>query len=152
MKQDHFLIAILLAIGLLVVSALVIFFSQQENLEYGEEDTPEGVVRNYLIAIYREDYEQAFSYLQDLENKPDYQDFRLAFLGSRLDTSDISAKISGTEIMRDEAIVALKITHGGTDPFQGTWSNNESALLVLQAGQWKLAQMPYPYWDWEWYP
>ena len=148
MKQDRFLFAILAVVLLLVIAALVVFFLRQDALEYGPEDTPEGVVRNYLIAIHREDFERAYGYLQETPEKPDYQEFRQSFLGNRLRANNVSAKINETEISGDEAIVAITITHGGTDPFEGTWNNTASALLVLQANQWKLIKMPSPYWGW----
>ena len=65
MKQDRFLIAILAAVGILVISALVVFFFRQDSHEYGSDDTPEGVVRNYVIAIHKEDFERAYNALQD---------------------------------------------------------------------------------------
>ena len=151
MKQDRFLIAILAAIGVLVIAALAIFFLRKDTLEYGAEDTPDGVARNYVIAIYKEDFERAYGYLRDADEKPDYQEFRQSFLGDRLDTSHVSVKILGAEISGDEAVVELTLTRGGTDPFQGTWSDKGSGFLVLQDGNWKLSKMPYPYWEWHWY-
>lgn len=151
MKQDRFLITILAAVGLLVVAALGLFFVRQNAREYGAEDNPTGVVRNYVITIYEEDFKRAYSYLQDSPDKPDYQEFRRFFLGERVDISNVSVKITDTKISGDEAVVKLILTHGGTHPFQGSWSDKGSSLLVLQDGNWKLVEMPYPYWGWDWY-
>lgn len=150
MKQDRFLIAILGFIGLLVAVALVLFFLRQDANKYGPEDAPDGVVRNYIIALYKNDFERAYSYLQDSDSKPDYLEFQQAFLGDRFEISSVSAKISEVEILSNQAFVQLTVTHGGTDPFQGTWSNKESALLTLQEDGWKITEMPYPYWGWDW--
>ena len=152
MKQDRFLIAVLAAVGLLVIAALVLFFIRQDTREYAANDTPEGVVRNYVIAIHNEDFERAYGYLQDSFKKPDYTEFRQPFLGNRLNTSNVTVRITDKEISGDEAIVKLVLTHGGVQPFQGSWSDKGSAILVLQEGNWKLEVMPYPYWDWDWYP
>jgi hypothetical protein len=151
MKQDRFLIAILVAVCILVIAALGLFFSRQDTGEYGSDDAPEGVVRNYVIAIHNEDFEKAYGYLQDSPTKPDYQEFRQSFLGARLDTSNVSVKITDTKISSDEAVVKLILTHGSVHPFQGSWSEKENALLVPQDGNWKLTEMPYPYWGWDWY-
>ena len=152
MNQDRFLITILLAVGMLVVAALGLFFIRQDARRYGPEYNPEGVVRNFVIAIHDEDFERAYSYLKDSPKKPDYQDFRQPFLGARLDTSNVSVRITETNISGNEAVVNLILTHGGTHPFQGSWRDSGRALLVLEEGNWKLYQMPYPYWGWDWYP
>jgi len=151
MKQDRFLIAILAAVGILMIVALGLFFTRQGSREYGVDDTPEGVVRNYVIAITNEDFERAYSYLQDSPQKPAFSEFRQPFLVTRLDTSNVSTRMTDTKIASDEAIVKLILTHGGTQPFQGSWSEPGSAILVLQNGNWKLTEMPHPYWGWDWY-
>lgn len=150
LKQDRFLIAILVAVGILVISALVVFFFRQDSQAYGSDDTPEGVVRNYVIAIHKEDFESAYNALQDSPGKPNYQEFRQPFLAGRLDTSNVSVRIKETKITGNDAVVKLTLTHGGTYPFQGNWSEKGNAILVFQNGSWKLTEMPYPYWAWDW--
>jgi len=44
MKQDRFLVGILVGIGVLVVIALGLFFTRQDKQEYISDDTPKGVV------------------------------------------------------------------------------------------------------------
>ena len=150
MKQDRFLIAILAAVGILVVAALLVFFLRQDSDEYGLEDTPEGVVRNYIIAIHQEDFERAYNALQDAADKPSYQEFQQPFLANRLDTSNVSVRITDAKTTGDNAVVKLNLTHWGTRLFDGSWSEQGSAILVQQNGNWKLVEMPYPYWAWEW--
>ena len=150
MKQDRFLIAILAAVGILVVAALSVFFLQQDSQAYGAEDTPEGVVRNYIIAIHQGDFERAYQALQDAPDKPSYQEFQQAFLSLRLDPSDVSVRITDTKITDDNAVVKLILTHGGNQLFNGSWNEQGSAILVLQNGKWKITGFPYPYWAWEW--
>jgi hypothetical protein len=150
MKQDRFLVAILVAVCILVIAALVLFFNRQSSDAYGSEDSPEGVVRNYVIAIHKEDFQRAYDAIQDLPEKPTYQNFIDTFLNERNQTSSVSVKITETKVFDGEAIVKLIITHGGTNPFEGTWHEGGSALLVSQNGEWKLTNMPYPYWGWDW--
>jgi archaellum component FlaF (FlaF/FlaG flagellin family) len=150
MKQDRFLIAILVAVGILVVAALLVFFLRQDSEAYGADDTPQGVVRNYIIAIHQGDFERAYQALQDTPDKPSYQEFQQPFLANRLDTSNVSVRITNTNTSSDNAVVNLILTHGGTGLFDGSWSEHGSAILVQQNGSWKLVEMPYPYWNWEW--
>ena len=84
MKQDRFLIGILVGIGVLVVLALGLFFTRQDTQEYQTDDTPEGVVHNYVLALYRGDHEKAYGYLAEGENKPSYNEFREPFFNHYL--------------------------------------------------------------------
>ena len=79
MKQDRFLTGILVGIGLLVVVALVVFFTRKNSQTYVPDDTPEGVVHNYVLAVLDKDYEKAYGYLAELKYKPTYEEFRRAF-------------------------------------------------------------------------
>ncbi|HSL44070.1 MAG TPA: hypothetical protein VK897_11605, partial [Anaerolineales bacterium] len=70
MKQDRFLTGILVGIAILVVVALAVFFLRRDNQSYVSEDVPEGVVHNYVLAVINGDYQKAYGYLADLDNKP----------------------------------------------------------------------------------
>lgn len=150
MKQDRFLIAILAAVGILVVAALLVFFFRQDSQAYGAEDTPEGVVRNYIIAISKKDFERAYTALLDAPDKPSYLEFQQSFLSHRLDPSNVSVRITDAKTTGDNAVVNLILTHGGTRLFNGSWSELGSAMLVQQNGNWKIVEIPYPFWAWEW--
>ena len=80
MKQDRFLTGILIGIAVLIVVALTVFFSRKDNLNYVADDTPEGVVQNYVVALHKRDFDKAYGYLADLENKPTQEQFHQSFL------------------------------------------------------------------------
>jgi hypothetical protein len=80
MKQDRFLTGILIGIAVLVVVALAVFFIRRDNQSYISEDSPEGVVHNYVLAVLNGDYQKAYGYLADLDHKPTYEQFRDAFI------------------------------------------------------------------------
>jgi len=151
MKQDRVLIAILVVILLLIALSLTLFFLRRGDVGYGLDDSPEGVVRNYVLALHKEDYQRAYNYLQDADGKPSLTEFRQEFMGLGWNIEDTGLQLGGTEISGDEAVVRLVIIHGGTDPFESSWNENNDAWLTLQEGQWKLTYLPYPYWGWEWY-
>jgi len=151
MKQDRFLLGILVGIGVLVAVALVLFFTRQGKQEYVTEDSPEGVVHNYALAVFEGDYEKAYAYLAESENKPTYQAFRQAFFNHSIDPNSAGVEIGETEINGDEAYVTVYVIYNPSDPFSSGYRNTETALLERQDGEWKLMQMPYAFWAYDWY-
>lgn len=152
MKTDRFLLVILGAIGLLVIAALLLFFIRQRGQEYGPQDTPQGVVRNYVLALERRDYERAYSLLSEAEGKPDFDRFRQDFLARRVDPSNAAILIQKDWQSGEDVLVDLVVVFAASGPFGDSYRQPEQALLVRDAaGEWKLARMPYPYWGYDWY-
>jgi hypothetical protein len=153
MRQDRFLIAILAGIGVLVVLSLAIYFARRGGLEYGPEDTPAGVVQNYVVALQRRDYERAYSYVANFENKPDLSRFTAPFVNYQdRDLSLTGLEITSTSIAADgqSALVYLVLMRGGNGPFDQGYRENNTADLVLEGGAWKIRSMAYPFWSYEW--
>jgi len=153
MKQDRFLTGILIGIGVLIVAALVVFFTRQQQISYEPEDAPEGVVHNYVLAILNKDYEKAYGYLADLNQKPTYDTFRQAFAVGRLDPGQSGIKIGTADVTGDSATVDVTMvnTQGG-DPFASGFNDLGRAQLMRQNGAWKISSMPtYNLWDFSWY-
>ncbi len=151
MKQDRFLIGILAAICVLVVISLVLFFVRKDNQNYLAGDSPEAVVHNYALAVHQGDYQRAYSYLADKDNKPTYDRFRQAFLTHQVNVSQNGLRVGKVDITGNEAIVQVTVTYSSSDPFSRGWSSDETAVLTKQDGGWKLSQMPSNYWGWDWY-
>ena len=154
MKQDRFLLGILIGIGVLVVLALGLFFTRQDqSLTYGEEDSPAGVTKNYLVAVFKRDYERAYSYLADKESKPTFDQFKQAFLQNYVNPDNTGVDVGEVELSGNQAYVTLYIQYGASDPFSSGYRNEERAVLVKQNGAWKIEQMPpYNFWSYDWYP
>lgn len=152
MKQDRFLIAILIFIAILVVGALVLFFVRNQPPEYSSDDSPRGVVYNYAVALQLRDYERAYSYLADSENKPTYEAFHQAFITRQLDTSTTALQIGDLQtIQNGEAWVNVTVEYAGSGVFNSGWSDPTQAVLEQQEGTWRITSLPYPYWGWDWY-
>ncbi len=149
MKQDRMLIAILVVILILIGVSLTLFFLRRGDVAYGPDDSPDGVVRNYVLALHKEDYPRAYGYLQDADNKPSLTEFRGEFIGLSWNIQNSGLQIGATEVSGDEAVVRLTIIHGGSEPFNSSWRENSDAWLTLQEGEWKLTYLPSPYWGWE---
>jgi hypothetical protein len=151
MKQDRFLTGILVGIGALILLALGLFFTRQDRREYVAEDAPEGVVHNYVLAILNQDYQKAYGYLADLENKPSYDEFRRAFLNGMVNPGEAGVDVGTAVVNDDEAVVSLTVFYSYRDPFSSGYETTDRALLVNQDGQWKLSYMPYQLWSYNWY-
>jgi hypothetical protein len=152
MKQDRFLLGILIFIGLLVIAALALFFIRQDTQVYIADGTPEGVIRNYALALQKQDFQRAYDYLADKDNKPTYDAFRRAFLTNQLDVSSNALQVGSVQYMNsDEATVSVTVLYAGGGPFTQSSSSTDTASLVQQGGSWKLSYMPYPFWAYDWY-
>ena len=152
MKQDRFLQGILIFIVLMVIIALGIFILKGNDQSYGPEDSPEGVVVNYALAVQNMDFERAFGYLADNTYKPDFETFRYSFLNQRLDTTNASIQIGATRISgTDEAYIEVSVIYSSSDLFPSPNSRGEIVTLTKQSQDWKITSMPHPYWGWDWY-
>ncbi len=152
MKEDRFLLVILAGIGVLVLAALGLFYFRQQGQDYGPEDTPEGVLRNYILALENEDYPRAYSYLHQAPNMPDSGQFQKAFLNQRVDTTNAAIQIGEARVNAGVAILPLVIIHPSSGPFSEGYRETVNGQLERNAaGEWKISSLPYPLWEWNWY-
>ena len=152
MRQDRFLTAILIGIAVLIVAALAVFFTRQDKGSYAGENTPDGVVHNYVLAVMNKDYERAYSYLADLTYKPTFDEFRQAFAVGRLNPAGNGIQIGKSSVTGNDATVEVDMVSQPGDPFSSGYNNVGMAQLVRQGGAWKISSMPtYNLWDYSWY-
>lgn len=152
MKQDRFLLGILIGIGVLIVAALVVFLTGQKQATYVPDDTPDGVVHNYVLAVLNKDYPRAYAYLADLTNKPTYDSFRQSFAVGRLNPGMSGIKLGAAEIAGDSASVDVMMLNASGDPFNAGLNDMGKAQLLMQNGAWKISSLPaYNVWDFGWY-
>lgn len=152
MKQDRFLTGILIGIGVLILAALVVFFIRKDSQTYVQDDVPEGVVHNYVVAILNKDYEKAYGYLADLENKPTFDEFQNSFLTGILNPGNSAVDVGDSQVNGSNATVEVAMIYNPSDPFSTGYRDVQNAILVRQGGQWKLSSMPtYYLWDYGWY-
>lgn len=152
MKQDRFLLGILIGIALLVVAALVVFFTRSQPVSYRSGQAPEDVVHNYVLAVMNKDFEKAYDYLAELKYKPSFEDFRQAFAVGRLTPGQAGIRIGDSRITGDSASVDVIMVYAQGDPFSPGYENSGAAQLLVQDGAWKISSMPvYNIWDFGWY-
>jgi hypothetical protein len=153
MKTDKFLIGIIAGIFLLVIVAIVVVLMRGKTEQYITDDTPDGVVHNYFLAIQRQDYDKAYDYLSDeLKSKPDLDDF-ITTVDNFGNRAEASLKIGETTISNDRAQVEVAIsTYRSGGLFDsGSYTNWHTAHLRVAAdGNWRLIEFPYPYWGYNW--
>ena len=152
MVRDRFLLIILLVILGLAALAVGLFFLRQGQQDYVPDDTPQGVLRNYVLALEKNDFQRAYGYLRDGQGKPEFERFRRDFLARQLDFSGTAVSIGETQPSGDDVIVAVVVIRGGGGPFSDVYRESNSAVLTRnEAGAWKITSMPYPYWGYDWY-
>lgn len=152
MKQDRFLVGILIFIGLLVIAAVALFFVRSQTPAYGPEDTPQGTLQNYAVALQLNNYERAYSYLAEKDNKPTYDNFRQAFLTRQLNPGTSVLQIGDVQTLENgEAWVTVTVQYAGNGVFDSGWSSPDRAILLKQNEAWKITYLPNPYWGWDWY-
>lgn len=133
----------------LIVLAVLIFAAVLGGALYGalaepetfDPATPEGVVQNYLQAVFDGDEAALLAFMQ-----PDLAD-RCRRDSASLDyrTDGARAFLDGTSIDGDRASVALEIRHSsdGIDE----WIENETIWLDRSESSWQISEPPWPYWD-----
>jgi hypothetical protein len=152
LKQDPFLLVILVFIGLLVIASLVLFFLRQAAQDYLSESSPQAVVHNYLLAIHRGDLERAYSYLVEADDKPDFEQFKLTFLTLQQDLSQVYVQVGEVRQSGEAVSISLTVTHASGNPFRSAWEDSGQAVLFQDdAGVWKIQSLPYPFWGLDWY-
>ncbi|MDH5606492.1 MAG: hypothetical protein OEY93_06355 [Anaerolineae bacterium] len=154
MKQDRFLTGIIAGVAVLILAAVSLFYIRQNDLDYVSDDTPEGVVHNFVFALQQKDYNRAYGYLSDIEGKPSKTNFVSHYTtgyDQAYGLQILDSTIFENGQQGDTAVVELSISQGGGGPFGSRYSYKESAELALENGEWKIFRMPYQYWEWNWY-
>ena len=148
MKRDRFLLAIIIGIGVLVVAALILFFTRQRQVSYGDDSTPAGSLQNYFLAIQKQDYARAYHYLADTPNKPSLLQFEQPFLSYQSQAvANSVVEIIGTapDPQGETALIQVAISQGPQDLFGNGSRPMAQAAMVRQNGAWKVSSAPYPY-------
>ena len=74
------------------------------------------MVHNYVLAVLNKDYQKAYGYLADLENKPTYEEFRQSFFNGMVNPGDVGVEVGSVEINGDEAVVTLSVYYSNQRP------------------------------------
>jgi hypothetical protein len=151
MKNDRFLLGILIGIILIVLLSIGIVIFNPQGSNYLPENSPEAVVNNYLTAWAQEDFDKVAGYLMEAENKPEFHKIIQTAYETKYATDTTSVRIDKSILRDHEATVILTmISHPG-DPFSTTSQTSGLVALIKENDAWKIKQFPYPFWGWDWY-
>jgi hypothetical protein len=141
----RWLLGIALAVAAVAVASVVLVLVRQPERSLLPEDTPEGVVQRYVLAIQRQDFREAYSYLNDnLQEACAYSYFSDS---TRYWLSNnVSVELGDTERLDGRAIVEIRITNEDTSPFAGRtgYSYTEQFVLTEVDGAWRFSEPPPP--------
>lgn len=153
LKTDRFLLAILAGLIILAIIALVVVLSYQQSEQVFDSSSPEYVVQRYVLAIQAADWEQAYGFLADLEGKPTLAEFQRAWLSQGSYSNRASLRIGTSLVVDDEATVSLTVLNAYRGPFffDRVDERPDAARLVRGEGGWGIAQMPWEFWQGNWY-
>lgn len=139
-------------VGLLTIAALVVGLVGAGKEKVLPEDSPEGIVQSFLLAVQDGDYKNAYDYLgSKLKASCVYE--RFLEQRPRGQIEEMQATLAGTKTFDGQAEVKIVVTQFRTsgpflDPFDSPASSYpETYILVQEDGKWRFAQMPWPlYW------
>lgn len=151
MKQDRFLQFILIGTAVIAVLAVILFLVRKDTHEYSDDQTPRGVVENYILAVFNKEYDRAYAYLADDKDKPDASRFRQAFISKQVDPDNASLQIGEERIDGEHAYISLTVVFTSQGLFEDVYRDLQNAELIRQNDAWKIRLMPFPYWGYDWY-
>jgi len=144
---DKFLIAIVAGVVILVAVVFILTLTRANAPQYQAEDTPQGVVHNYLVALQLEEYERARNYLSPtLAGYPASVDQFTADVNRAsyqfgLYDDDVSLAVESADVQGDKAeAVVRKIVFYRDFLFDGVGSSSTfDVTLRREGGTWKIA-------------
>lgn len=153
MKHDRFLITILIGIACIAIVSIVLFYSRRDDNQYSGENTPEGVIQDYVLALQKKEFEKAYEFLAEDVNKrkPEFDEFREFFITSIESYNRAGLTVGTSSITGDKAFVTVIIQRNYGGPFNDVSRSHETVDLVNQNGNWKIRGFAYPFWGHSWY-
>lgn len=138
MAKRWLIVAATVAVGLLG-SAVAIALVTTRGVDLLPEGSPEGVVQRYLLALEREDYQEAYDYLSsELRARCSLEDF-VGWGYWPVDSED-QVTLEKTQSFNGSALVRARVTRFSYDvPFGASeYSYDRTFNLRLEAEQWRL--------------
>ncbi len=141
--SDKFLLAIVAGILLIAVAAFVII-ARRPGPQFKDENTPEGVVHDYLLAIQLADYERAFDHLSpEIAYPADINEFydSLQLRPWEFNVEDnFSLVVEETETVGEGSVaVIVRQIYNNNSLFGGDGYSDTFRMRVEETGEgWKL--------------
>ena len=158
--SGKFLNVIMAAAGSLVLLAVIVFGLRDNLPAYTNENTPFGVVNDFLTAILREDYPKAYTFLAEWPEKPAFTQFEQRVHGLNgyqycIEISDYPAPYPGYTVIQIYTYNCQgerwQINWDTIKPEVNPNTTPNDAELVQVNGEWKIRRMPLPWWQENWF-
>ncbi len=142
-----------IAIGVLIITTIILVLTLGKgSANLLAENTPEGVVQRYLLAIQEENYQTAFSYLspkdpKDMDNPViTYDEWLMSIRNNS--NSTWKASLGAIKITGDSASVDVMIDvfRPGGPLMNPVNTNNETFVLKKAGSSWLIIPPTYLYW------
>lgn len=150
-SSNRFLLGFGIIITVLVIAAIILVVTNHDEIDMLPEDTPQGTVQRFLLAVQEHDIQKAYTYLNIVENdmKLTYDDWIQSNSNEFQATQTTwKATLGNTVITDDTALVEVLF-----DVFQ-SGSPFEDPILtrryIYQLGRtndtWFITERPWLYW------
>ncbi len=150
--SSRWLVAIAGVVAALIVASVVVaLVNPRGAAETLSEDTPEGVVQRFILALQDEDYSLAHAYLSDeLKKSCPVERMRDTVQWFAEGSTDRRvALLEKEELSGGRVQIRVRVTEVNVSPPFGVNENShqERYVLVQEAGEWRFAESPWPI-DW----
>jgi hypothetical protein len=150
-SSNRFLLGFGIALIVLVAITTTLVLLNRDNVSMLPENTPEGTVQRFLLAVQDQDFQKAYSYLQVEEKgiKLTYDDW-LQSVSPPFQRTSVSwkATLGKTTVSGDTATVEVLINifqPGG--PFENPVRTQTEIYQLKQVNnQWFITTHPWLYW------
>jgi hypothetical protein len=149
-SSRRWLIIFTSVIGVLVIATVaLVLFTKGNEVALLPEDTPQGIVQRYLMAVQEKDYPKAYSYLSFTPTQKDTEYDDWIKFGLPVNSS-VTWKATLGKIMQNSENATVEVTidtfrPGG--PFEDTQYNQQIIFqLVRVNGSWFITSPTYLYW------
>ncbi|MEP6776453.1 MAG: hypothetical protein ABJA50_12730 [Chloroflexota bacterium] len=153
-QPDRFLIGIVAGLILLLIAAAISVLFLRQPAQELPADTPGGTVQRFYIALQKNDYAGAYTYLSDsMVNKPtqaEFTNYNTSYnAGGYNSNNQQGIRIDNITVNGDDATVPVAVTtyynSGGPFGGSGDYTNTEVFSLHRDNGNWLITILPPRY-------
>ena len=148
-SSSRLLLAFGVAIGVLAIASVVLVLTLPgEGVSLLPEDTPEGIVQRYLLALEDEDYLKAYSYLSSsVQVERSYERWSRPLVGGG-ERPGWKATLGKSEVRGNEATVMVVVdVFRPRGPFEDPVRTSHRAFsLKKEEASWVITSPVNPWW------
>ena len=141
MAKTWLVVAVTIVAALLASAVAIAIVTTRGGVDLLPADSPEGAVQRYLLALDREDYQEAYNYLgSDLQRRCSLEEFVNKGYWPDMEITENHVTLEKTQSFDGRARVTARVTVFNPDvPFGASeYSYDRTFNLKLEAGQWRL--------------